>query len=460
MCYIKNNHNNHKLIEINDLEALNKENIKIETSSKEFNEILQKAIDLKESILKEIDEINKLYDKVNSEITKSFEIKHEKLIKQENELKESLQNEVTKTKEKLENFLSESNKLININERISKGIKLLEKENEKTMIKILSYVSKMNKNKKKMTDLFKELIKNIKFSFQEEQSKIEYNEYYFNGIPIPKNIEIKNINNDNFKLFWNIDDINLINIDKNKIKFRIELRKDDKNQIFKTVYEGNDKNFQIQNLIKDTVYEIRICSVYNNLVGFFSQIKKVKTNNSVSKILDESGREKEFLEKIYEWCGYKSMELIYRGSRDGTTSNKFHEKCDNQGPTICLYQNEKGYIFGGFTYISWTSDGSTHKTSECFIFTLTNIHGTEPTKFPQKENNNGSVNHHPQRSACFGNYNDIQVYQDYKNSDSVSSFPCDFIDTLNKGKSIFTGDFNNNNTNFRIKELEVFKLFK
>ena len=48
-------------------------------------------------------------------MTKSFEIKHEKLIKEENDLRENLQNEVTKVKEKLENFLSESNKLIKIN---------------------------------------------------------------------------------------------------------------------------------------------------------------------------------------------------------------------------------------------------------------------------------------------------------------------------------------------------------
>ena len=31
------------------------------------------------------------------------------------------------------------------------------------------------------------------------------------------------------------------------------------------------------------------------------------------------------------------MELIYRGSRDGTTSNIFHNKYDNKGPTIIFY---------------------------------------------------------------------------------------------------------------------------
>ena len=34
------------------------------------------------------------------------------------------------------------------------------------------------------------------------------------------------------------------------------------------------------------------------------------------------------------------MKLLYRGTKDGTTSLKFHEKCDNKGPTICLYKND------------------------------------------------------------------------------------------------------------------------
>ena len=43
------------------------------------------------------------------------------------------------------------------------------------------------------------------------------------------------------------------------------------------------------------------------------------------------------------------MELLYRGTKDGSTANIFHNKCDNKGPTLCLYQNDKGNVFGGFT---------------------------------------------------------------------------------------------------------------
>ena len=48
-------------------------------------------------------------------------------------------------------------------------------------------------------------------------------------------------------------------------------------------------------------------------------------------------------------------EKLYRATRDGSDSNIFHNKCDNQGPTICLCKNDKGSIFGGYISSSWTS---------------------------------------------------------------------------------------------------------
>ena len=83
-----------------------------------------------------------------NDLTNSYLKKHEKLLKEENEMKEKLQIEVTKVKEKFENFLSELNIEIKISERINKGIKKMENE-EKNIIKILSYVSKINKTQKK-----------------------------------------------------------------------------------------------------------------------------------------------------------------------------------------------------------------------------------------------------------------------------------------------------------------------
>ena len=170
------------MIEITDDESLKKENITILSSKVNFEKNYEKINALKELIEQEINKINNSYDKVYEEVSKSFEKKHEKLLKQENEIKEELQNKVTQIKEKLENFLTESNEVIRICDKINKGIKSMEKEkdNEKNMIKVLSYISKMNDNKDEANSLLVSLMKNIEMNFQEEQTNIKYEGYYFN----------------------------------------------------------------------------------------------------------------------------------------------------------------------------------------------------------------------------------------------------------------------------------------
>ena len=327
-------------------------------------------------------EIDNTYDKVNKEVTESYKIKRDKINKEEENLKEKLKTEVTKIKEKFEISISEINSLLKTCEKIVKGIKSLEKE-EKNMIKTLSYLSKINKNEKEIGKIFQQLMKNMKISFIENESQIKYDEYYFNGIPIPNNIEFNNIGTNSFQINWKIDNINILNINKNEIKYRIEIRKENMKEKFVQVYEGNEYNYIINNLNKNTNYEIRICSLYKDIISEYTKIYKIKTKNFDSLILNNVEKGDEYLKKLYEWTGYKKMELIYRGTRDGSESKTFHNKCDNQGPTIILCKNEKDNIFGGYASISWTSDnGNYHAANGSFLFTLTNIHGTAPTKYP------------------------------------------------------------------------------
>jgi len=252
---------------------LKKENITIESSKEEFTLLSEKTMSLKNSIEKEIEEINNLYDKINEEISKSFERRHENLVKKENELKEELQNKVTQIKEKLENFLSESNRILKVREKITKGIKALENEKEKNMIKILSYVSKINHNKSETNDLLGKFMKNLNLSFQEEETNIIYKEYYFNGFPIPKNIQINDIGINSAKLIWDIDDVNNTNLDLDKLKYKVEIRNKEKNEKFKLIYEGNNKEYLIEKLSNGQNYEFRICLVYEDISGIWSDIK-------------------------------------------------------------------------------------------------------------------------------------------------------------------------------------------
>ena len=457
VCYFKNLHYGHKLLEINDEKELKMQKISIEDSSKDYTIVTDKINKLKEKIEKEISEIDKIYYNVNKEVSDSFAEKHKILIKEENNLKEKLQNEVTKVKEKLEIFLSETSRLIKISERINKGVKSLEKE-EKSIVTNLSYISKINKSQKEMKLLSHELMKNLQISFNEKETNIAFKEYFFNGIQIPKNIKIKSLGSNSFEVLWEIDEINILNIDNNKLKYIVEIREEKSNSKFIKVYEGNNKNCLIDKLLKDTNYEIRICSIYNELIGPWSQIQKVKTLFVDSIILCESQRQEEFLKIIYEWSGFNNIELLYRGSRDGTTSDIFHKKCDKKGQTICLYKNDKDFIFGGYSSISWGTEGKYISAPDCFIFTLTNMHGIEPTKFINS-NTDKSVYHSSNYGPCFGNYNDINITADYLKSGPYARFPTDYKDTTGKGKSLFTGNEDNSDDTLKIKEIEVFKIF-
>ena len=219
-CIFKNLHSGHTIINISDIESLDKINIIKKSEIQEFEEISKKTEILKNKIEEEINKINTLYDKTISSLTTSFLQKHEQLLKQENDLKEKLNNEVTKIKEQLEKYLAEINNEIRISEKIKKGLKKIDKE-EKNMIKNMTYISKINKSKKDMKKYFIQLMKNINFIYEEDKTNIKYEEYYFNGIYIPKNIVYKDIGISNIDIYWNIDSINIINIDKNKIKYKI-----------------------------------------------------------------------------------------------------------------------------------------------------------------------------------------------------------------------------------------------
>ena len=251
--------------------------------------MIQKIIELKNKTENEINKINELFEKTIDDLTKSFQKKHEALLKEENDIKEKLQNEVTKVKEKLELFLSKTNNEIKINEKINKGIIKFNKE-EKNINKILSYVSKINKNQKEINKLLQENLKTLNFNSQEEQSNIKYEDYYFNGIAIPKNIQFDNVTYKSLHLSWKIDNINNINIDNNKIQYIVEM-KNEKEQ-FIQVYKGSNLNCLIDNLKFDNNYEFRICSIYNNdIISPWTNIYIIKRREIIRKVIKNQKKE-------------------------------------------------------------------------------------------------------------------------------------------------------------------------
>ena len=100
------------MVEIDDEETLKKENLSIKDYIKDFNVYPQNLENIKEKIENEIKEINNAYEKVDKEVSKSFELKLEKLKKEEKDMKNKLQTEVTKIKSALEKYSKLANELI------------------------------------------------------------------------------------------------------------------------------------------------------------------------------------------------------------------------------------------------------------------------------------------------------------------------------------------------------------
>ena len=95
----------------------------------------------------------------------------------------------------------------------------------------------------------------------------------------------------------------------------------------------------------------------------------------------------EFIEDLVKsWLSNKEFktELLYRKSRDGSTPNNFHNKCDNKGITITFIETTKGYKFGGYTELPWDKSGE-KKDKSTFIFSFNKMQ-----KYTAR-NNNASI---------------------------------------------------------------------
>jgi hypothetical protein len=95
-----------------------------------------------------------------------------------------------------------------------------------------------------------------------------------------------------------------------------------------------------------------------------SRIVSLQHVELISKWIDKL----EITDKIKNLYEFK---LILRGSRDGFSSRKFHEICDNQSHTITIIKvRDSNEILGGYNPIIWKSDSRYGNTKDSFIFSF------------------------------------------------------------------------------------------
>ena len=143
------------------------------------------------------------------------------------------------------------------------------------------------------------------------------------------------------------------------------------------------------------------------------------------------------------------LKLIFKSSRDGSTSNDFHKFCDGKSPTISIIETTSNAIFGGFLNIEWKNEGGDTKDDKSFLFSFNN---------KKIYNNNGN------ECACtFGKDRgpyfaySINIFSNFRESKRHCTRD---LNDMNYSWKNFTSDYelNNNIEYFDIKEIEVFEV--
>jgi len=98
---------------------------------------------------------------------------------------------------------------------------------------------------------------------------------------------------------------------------------------------------------------------------------------------------------------------LYRGTRDTFTAPKFHELCDNKGPTLSIIKSKDGKVFGGYTSASWSSVRGYKKDEKAFLFSL-----SSKIKYKAKDPAQNKVGHTPEYLIVFGKPNDLWLKAD------------------------------------------------
>ncbi|CAF0718748.1 unnamed protein product [Brachionus calyciflorus] len=151
---------------------------------------------------------------------------------------------------------------------------------------------------------------------------------------------------------------------------------------------------------------------------------------------------------------YQKFKLLYRASRDGFDSKKFHELCDGKSNTLVFIKTINSRIFGGFTGASWSTTDGFKDDPYAFIFSLANsqnkqtiIKCSDSANAIYCDKNNG---------PCFGD-GDIKITNMSNiNEKSESVLGYTYGEELFEYRSQESMTFLAGSQNFQVQDIEVF----
>ena len=308
-------------------------------------------------------------------------------------------------------------------------------------------------------DLFKKC-----FSSQILVDKIKENKYFlmFDDLKEICNEISERIKKKEMKLEENLEGLNLlIYLPSTKIKeIKFELKEEQKNDKDK-INDLNELIMKLQEEINNNKREINeLKNIVNNQNNEINEMKKkinfltdyIKFKDNIQELKDSRIIDSniEYIKSIKNWINPNVKvkgELLYRMSRDGDKISKFHELCDNKGPTLTLFETTDGNKGGIYTPLSWDINTNDWKHDlETFLF---NLNKNKKYKKIKKEKSILCKNDHGAWIYSFGFYS-CQMRKIQHLGTSINNYYENGAECLP-----------NNNTDtkfFDVKEVEVYKI--
>ncbi|GES83717.1 carbohydrate-binding module family 13 protein [Rhizophagus clarus] len=180
--------------------------------------------------------------------------------------------------------------------------------------------------------------------------------------------------------------------------------------------------------------------------GINSKIITFQHAKLISKWIDRL-RTMDELKNLYEF------KLIFRGSRDGFSAEKFHKICDNQSRTVTVIKvKDSNEILGGYNPIKWDSRYSYNcygTTRDSFIFSFVDKSNVRDYVLSRVKNEKQAMNYLPHHGPSFGP-DDLVIYGGREHSFNNDHSYCK--------KMSYEKQIRETEEKFSVEEYEVFQI--
>jgi hypothetical protein len=157
---------------------------------------------------------------------------------------------------------------------------------------------------------------------------------------------------------------------------------------------------------------------------------------------------------------HTKWKLLYRGSRDGFSSEKFHLKCDNLFPTLTIIKEKHfGNIFGAFTTASWKKPCECEglqpiEDEKAFLFNLKNKSNIQGKFNIKQHTTKWAIVYSEVAGPCFGDC--IQIIDHPNKNEFLCRSQKGYVYDFSILPENIESDFIEGR--FEISDIEVFKL--